>query len=102
MSTIATDILKFLLLELMEILSYSYLFSSVIAKLLKSSQIVLRFVLSSTYTLSLGPASSTLSAELSCFLPVSLRGNQARAVVYNHIYNLLYVYTDFSTVLEVS
>lgn len=79
-----------------------YLFSSVITKLLKSSQIVLLFVPSSTYTLSLDPGSSTPSAELSCLLPVSLRGNQARAVVYNHIYNLLYVYTDFSTVLEVS
>ena len=67
-----------------------------------SIQIVLLFVPSSTYTLSLGPASSTPSAELSCLLPVSFRGNQACAVVYNHIYNLLYVYTDFSTVLEVS
>lgn len=68
-----------------------YLFSSVISKLLKSSQIVLPFVPSNTYTVSLGHASSTPSTELSCLLPVPLDGNRAHATLHKSSFYIYFL-----------
>lgn len=78
-----------------------YLFSSVITKLLKSSQIVL-FVPSSTYTLSLGPASLHSFRWTELFIACITAWEPSNGCcVQSHIQPFICIYW-LSTVLEVS